>query len=121
MGPWPIIIKSNGPLGRVMGAPRPENDFASENKEQGKFQSHWASLYTWLTYDKDKNKMYCSKWISIGANNTMTAGCDNFKPSSLTIGMQLVQITRFIAYFWLIFFRSCLLGRHFVVIRQFSL
>jgi hypothetical protein len=25
---------------------------ASENKEQGKFQSHWASLYTWLTYDK---------------------------------------------------------------------
>ena len=66
---------------------------ASENKEQGKFQSHWASLYTWLTYDKDKNKMYCS----IGENNTMTAGCDNFKTSSLTIGMQLVQITRFIA------------------------
>ena len=28
---------------------------ASENKEQGKFQSRWASLYTWLTYDKDKN------------------------------------------------------------------
>jgi hypothetical protein len=26
---------------------------ASENKEKGKFQSHWASLYTWLTYDKD--------------------------------------------------------------------
>ena len=24
---------------------------ASENKEQGKFQSRWASLYTWLTYD----------------------------------------------------------------------
>jgi late competence protein required for DNA uptake (superfamily II DNA/RNA helicase) len=48
---------------------------ASENKEQGKFhfQSCWASLYTWLTYDKDKNKMYCSKCISIGANNTMTA------------------------------------------------
>jgi hypothetical protein len=40
---------------------------ASENKEQGKFQSRWASLYTWLTYDKDKNKMYCSKCISIGA------------------------------------------------------
>jgi late competence protein required for DNA uptake (superfamily II DNA/RNA helicase) len=48
---------------------------ASENKEQGKFhfQSCWASLYTWLTYDKDKNKMYCRKCISIGANNTMTA------------------------------------------------
>ena len=46
---------------------------ASENKEQGKFQSCWASLCTWLTYDKDKNKMYCSKCISIGANNTMTA------------------------------------------------
>ena len=45
---------------------------ASENKEQGKFQSCWVSLYTWLTYDKDKNKMYCSKCISIGANNTMT-------------------------------------------------
>jgi hypothetical protein len=57
----------------------------SENKEHGKFQSHWASLYTWLTYDKDKNKMYCSKCISIGANNTMTAGCDNFKTSSLMI------------------------------------
>jgi hypothetical protein len=70
---------------------------ASENKEQGKFQSRWASLYTWLTYDKDKNKMYCSKCISIGANNTMIAGCDNFKTSPLTIGMQLVQITRFIA------------------------
>ena len=68
---------------------------ASENKEQGKFQSRWASLYTWLTYDKDKSKMYCSKCISIGANNTLTAGCDNFKTSSLTIGMQLVQITRF--------------------------
>ena len=67
---------------------------ASENKEQGKFRSRWASLYTWLTYDKDKNKMYCSKCISIGANNTMTAGCDNFKTSSF---MQLVQITRFIA------------------------
>ena len=40
---------------------------ASENKAQGKFQSRWASLYTWLTYDKDKNKMYCSKCISIGA------------------------------------------------------
>ena len=40
---------------------------ACENKEQGKFQSRWASLYTWLTYDKDKNKMYCSKCISIGA------------------------------------------------------
>jgi hypothetical protein len=39
---------------------------ASENKEQGKFQFRWASLYTWLTYDKDKNKMYCSKCISIG-------------------------------------------------------
>ena len=25
----------------------------SEYKEQGKFQSHWASLYTWLTHDKD--------------------------------------------------------------------
>ena len=37
---------------------------ASENKEQGKFQSRWASLYTWLTYDKDKNKMYSSKCIS---------------------------------------------------------
>ena len=45
----------------------------SENKEQGTFQSCWASLYMWLTYDKDKNKMYCSKCISIGANNTMTA------------------------------------------------
>jgi hypothetical protein len=47
----------------------------------------------WLTY-KDKNKMYCSKCNSIGANNTMTAGSDNFKTSSLTIGMQLVQITK---------------------------
>ena len=56
----------------------------SENKEQGKFQSCWASLYTWLTQDKDKNKMYCSKCISIGANNIMTAGCDNFKISTLT-------------------------------------
>ena len=28
--------------------------------------------------------MYCSKYISIGANNTLTAGCDNFKTSSLT-------------------------------------
>ena len=46
---------------------------ASENKEHGKFQSRWASLYIWLTYRKDKNKMYCSKCISIGANNTMTA------------------------------------------------
>jgi hypothetical protein len=44
---------------------------ASENKEQGKFQSLWASLYTWLTYNNDKNQMYCSKCISIGANNTM--------------------------------------------------
>ena len=44
---------------------------ASKNKEQEKFQSRWASLYTWLTYDKDKNKMYCSKCISIGANNTI--------------------------------------------------
>jgi hypothetical protein len=33
---------------------------ASENKKKGKFQSRWASLYTWLAYDKDKNKMYCS-------------------------------------------------------------
>jgi hypothetical protein len=41
--------------------------------------------------------MYCSKCISIGANDTITAGCDNFKTSSFTIGMQLVQITRFIA------------------------
>jgi hypothetical protein len=41
--------------------------------------------------------MYCSKCISIGANNTMTVGCDNCKASSLTIGMQLVQIIRFIA------------------------
>ena len=40
---------------------------ASENEEQGKFKSRWASLYMWLTYDKDKNKMYCSKCISIGA------------------------------------------------------
>ena len=37
---------------------------ASENKEQGKFLSHWSSLYTWLTYDKDKNKMYCLKSLS---------------------------------------------------------
>ena len=44
---------------------------ASKNKEQGKLHSRWASLYTWLTYDKDKNKVYCSKCISIGANNTM--------------------------------------------------
>jgi hypothetical protein len=36
---------------------------ANENKEQGKFQFRWASLYTWLTYDNDKNKMYCSKCI----------------------------------------------------------
>jgi phosphoenolpyruvate synthase/pyruvate phosphate dikinase len=56
-----------------------------------KFQSRWASLYTWLTYDKDKNKMYCTKYISIRANNTITAGWDYFKTS------QLVQITRFIA------------------------
>ena len=38
---------------------------ASENKEQGKFLSRWSSLYTWLTYDKDKNKMYCSKLLKI--------------------------------------------------------
>ena len=29
--------------------------------------------------------MYCSKCISIGTNNTMTAGCDYFKTSSLTM------------------------------------
>ena len=69
---------------------------ARSQQKQGKFQSRWASLYTWLTYDKDKNKMYCSKCISIGANNTITAGCDNFK-TSFIISMQLVQITRFIA------------------------
>ena len=45
---------------------------ASENEEQGKFKSRWASSYTWLKYNKDKNKMYYSKCISIGANNTMT-------------------------------------------------
>ena len=67
---------------------------ASENKEQGKFQSCWASLYTWLTYNNDKNQMYCSKCISIGANNTMIAGCDNFKTSSLPIVMQLVLTTK---------------------------
>jgi hypothetical protein len=38
---------------------------ASENKEQGKFPSRWSSLYTWLTYNKDKNKMYCSKLLKI--------------------------------------------------------
>jgi hypothetical protein len=38
---------------------------ASENKEQGKFPTRWSSLYTWLTYDKDKNKMYCSKLLKI--------------------------------------------------------
>jgi hypothetical protein len=85
MGLWPINVKSNGPLGRGMGAPWPENDIqqfwaileainlvictsfmpivsdnepievdddlshkANENKEQGKFQSRWASLSTWL-------------------------------------------------------------------------
>jgi hypothetical protein len=30
---------------------------ANKNKEQGKFQSRWASLYTWLAYDNDKNKV----------------------------------------------------------------
>jgi hypothetical protein len=40
---------------------------ASENKEQGKFLSSWSSLYTWLTYDKDKNKMYCGKLLKIDA------------------------------------------------------
>jgi hypothetical protein len=38
---------------------------ASENKEQGKFPSRWSSLYTWLTYNKDTNKMYCSKLLKI--------------------------------------------------------
>ena len=38
---------------------------ASENKEQGKFPTRWSSLYTWLTYDKDKNKMYCGKLLKI--------------------------------------------------------
>jgi hypothetical protein len=37
----------------------------SENKEQWQFPSRWSSLYTWLTYDKDKNKMYCSKLLKI--------------------------------------------------------
>jgi hypothetical protein len=32
---------------------------ASENKDR------WASLYTWLTYNNDKNKMYCSKCIKV--------------------------------------------------------
>jgi hypothetical protein len=45
---------------------------ASENKEQGKFQSCWASLYTWLAYDKDKNKMYCSKCIIIKTRSEIT-------------------------------------------------
>ena len=64
------------------------HDAETENKhekEQRKFQSRWASLYnTWLTYDREKNKMFCTKCISIGANNTMTVGCDNFKTSTLT-------------------------------------
>ena len=33
----PVIIKSNGPLGRGMGAPRPENDFQQ-------FKQFWAIL-----------------------------------------------------------------------------
>jgi hypothetical protein len=44
---------------------------ASENKEQGKFQSHWASLYTWLTYNNDKNQMYCSKLPSCARKYTV--------------------------------------------------
>jgi hypothetical protein len=31
---------------------------ASENKEQGKFQSRWASLYTLLTYDMIMRLVY---------------------------------------------------------------
>ena len=38
---------------------------ASENKEQWQFPSRLSSLYTWLTYNKDKNKMYCSKLLKI--------------------------------------------------------
>jgi hypothetical protein len=57
------VFKSNGPLGGGMGAPTDtgttteanepfevDDDVsheASENKEQGKFQSSWSSLYTW--------------------------------------------------------------------------
>jgi hypothetical protein len=59
---------------------------ASENLNKESF-SPVGPVYTReLTYVKDKNKMYCSKCISIGANNTITAGCDNFKTSSLAIG-----------------------------------
>jgi hypothetical protein len=46
-----------------------------------------------VSHEASENK----ESISIGANNTITAGWDNFKTSSFTIGMQLVQITRFIA------------------------
>ena len=54
-----------------------EGNEATESKEQRKYQPRWASLYTWLTCDQEKNKMNCGKCISIGANNNMTISCDN--------------------------------------------
>lgn len=54
------------------------------SKTKRNFQKGWLVTYPWLTYDKNKDLMFCKECLTIKAVNSMTQGSNNFRTSTLT-------------------------------------
>ncbi|XP_033736369.1 zinc finger protein 862-like [Pecten maximus] len=57
----------------------------TESSTSGRvFQSKWFSLFSWVTFNEEKNVMQCSLCLKHRKVNTLTEGTSNFRTSTLT-------------------------------------
>lgn len=54
-----------------------------EVKRARGFKTHWTEGRPWLSYDENKNLMFCQFCMSAGKSNKFTSGTDNFRIDSI--------------------------------------
>jgi hypothetical protein len=47
------------------------------------FCESWLKKYEWLTFDRDKRVMKCNTCCQMKLENTFTAGCTNYRTTTL--------------------------------------
>ena len=56
-----------------------------ETSRKRSFQSSWSARFTWVSYEKDTDKMFCSFCCKYDESKlgTFVVGCQNFRVDSL--------------------------------------
>ena len=82
-----MILSFFGGSTRESEQKRPKTDDETPLPSTGqKFQDKWLTTHlSWLNFDKEKNRMFCSLCIRAKKVNAFTFGTDNFRTSTITM------------------------------------